>query len=236
MRTCWRGTSGCTDLQKKVALDWPHPQKTCQEHHQAGSDLESTRNITRQAQTWNPPATSPGRLRPGNPPGTSPGRLRPGIHQQRHQAGSDLESTSNITRQAPTWNPPATSPGRLRPGIHQQHHQAGSDLESTSNVTRQAPTWNPPATSPGRLRPGIHQQRHQAGSDLESTWEETEGPRNTRCRHTKAEMLRSGHFWKELEKTVRCTGRLLSMAYAPYGAKGLSKQLESEDFQVKGKL
>ena len=41
MRTCKSRTSGGTDPQKKVGLDWPHPQETCQQHHQAGSDLES---------------------------------------------------------------------------------------------------------------------------------------------------------------------------------------------------
>ena len=35
-------TSGSTDLKEKVGLDWPHPQKACQQHHQAGSDLEPT--------------------------------------------------------------------------------------------------------------------------------------------------------------------------------------------------
>ena len=35
-------TSGRTDLQKKMGLDWPHPQNACQQHHQVASDLEST--------------------------------------------------------------------------------------------------------------------------------------------------------------------------------------------------
>ena len=68
------GTSGSTDPWKKMGLDWTHPQEASQQHHQAGSDLESTgeekegktqgwighilrksaSNITRQALTWNP--------------------------------------------------------------------------------------------------------------------------------------------------------------------------------------
>ena len=36
------GTSGGTDPQKKVGLDWPHLQEGCQQHHQANSDPEST--------------------------------------------------------------------------------------------------------------------------------------------------------------------------------------------------
>ena len=37
---CKSRTSVCTDLQKKVGLDWLHPQEACQQHHQAGSDLK----------------------------------------------------------------------------------------------------------------------------------------------------------------------------------------------------
>ena len=36
------GTSGLTDPEKKVRLGWPHLQEACQQHHQAGSYLEST--------------------------------------------------------------------------------------------------------------------------------------------------------------------------------------------------
>ena len=42
MEDCKLRTSGRTDPQKKVGLNWPHPQEACQQHHQAGSDLEST--------------------------------------------------------------------------------------------------------------------------------------------------------------------------------------------------
>ena len=34
--------SNLTDPEKKVGMDWPHPQEARQQHHQAGSDLEST--------------------------------------------------------------------------------------------------------------------------------------------------------------------------------------------------
>ena len=42
MKDSKSGTSGRADPEKKVGLEWPHPQQACQQHHQAGSDLEST--------------------------------------------------------------------------------------------------------------------------------------------------------------------------------------------------
>ena len=36
------GTRGHTDLKKKMGFDWQHLQKASQQHHQAGSDVEST--------------------------------------------------------------------------------------------------------------------------------------------------------------------------------------------------
>ena len=41
----WRAADqeqGVTDLEKKVVVDWPNPQEACQQHHQAGSDQETT--------------------------------------------------------------------------------------------------------------------------------------------------------------------------------------------------
>ena len=45
-------------------------------------------------------------------------------------------------------------------------------------------------------------------------------------RDTEAEMLASGHSWKELKRTAksRCAGGLFSMVYSAHEAKGLRKQ------------
>ncbi|KAK7098925.1 hypothetical protein V1264_003140 [Littorina saxatilis] len=71
----------------------------------------------------------------------------------------------------------------------------------TSSITRQALTWNP-------------QGKRKRGR-----------PRNSWRRDTEAELKRQGNSWAEAERTAqnRCDGEMLSMAYAPLGAKGLSK-------------
>ena len=63
-------------------MEQRHPQEACQQHHQAGSDLES----------------------PGEDPGTHVAETHPPeACQHHHQEDSDLESTGEETEGKTTW-------------------------------------------------------------------------------------------------------------------------------------
>ena len=68
-----------------------------------------------------------------------------------------------------------------------------------TNITRQALTWNP-------------QGKRKRGR-----------PKNTWRRDLEADITQTGLSWKQLERTGD-VGEMLCMAYAPGGAKGLSKK------------
>ncbi len=81
----------------------------------------------------------------------------------------------------------------------------------------------------GMASPHIEKEKHQryeTGLDVEPPGQAKEGrPKNTWRRDLEADITQTGLSWKQLERIARTgyVGEMLCMAYAPGGAKGLSK-------------